>query len=1052
MLSASTRMFNMSWLKVYAGLLLMSACTQQAFAIKNLSIPHEPLTVLSSRVDPNVMLLIDNSGSMNNVIWHEDYDPSTKPSYNYNPGKDWIYENSYGNWYYINNGSDYTLNNISSSNGEYNFAYYNNGNLTYRNMMLPDPAGSRRSRYNGHYIKWLLSSMVPSEGKDLRAVIPDEYRMEVAKSVAKSIVQDVEDVRFGITKFYNNQGGNVIAECGSSDTALNNAIDSLYSETWTPLAETYYEVTRYFRGERGIWGNRPYFESPIQYRCQKNFTVIITDGAPTEDNFEDKDISGDTIDGISKVLPDWNGDSSDFYLDDIAEFAWELDMKTSGSDDAGVSYNDPLFTQQNMYTYTVGFALDHELLRDTATAGNGRYYTANNSEQLTAVLKSALADISDKVLSSASSASTQGTLTQDTVSIFPEYNSQYWSGDLSAYEYDIDPNSNTYLELVPTWTSAAKLIPTPSSRNIIYNSGSQGLPFRWGFLSANEQLLLNDDKDILDYLRGDRSREGVASGDFRERRSVLGDIVYSAPKYVGAPAFRYPDSLESKKYSEFKYSNSSRSEMIYVGANDGMLHAFDVDTGVEKLGFIPSGLMKNLSLLTKQTYEHRFYVDGSPTVVDAYVDGNWKTVLVSGLNRGGQSIFALDVTNPDSFSEANADNIFMWEFSDEDLGYTYSQPAIVKLSNGTWAAIFGNGYNNTDPGFDSEISSSGNAVLFVVDLSTGNLIKKIDTGVGYDDDPTGEERPNGLATVAPVDYDYDNVIDYVYAGDLFGNLWKFDFTSADVKKWDIAYAKGKKKLPLFTACNGNTCSSKNHQPITVRPTVNRHPKGGFLVYFGTGKYLETEDKTAGSTQPQTFYAIWDKDEGTSDDIVTSRSSLLQQSVVYEGSQNYGSETYTLRTTTTLAPEWSSHSGWYINLPTTRERSTRNPTLRNGKIIFTTLIPVIQEDPCKSESEGWLMELDALTGSALSYSVFDLNNDGYFNSLDTILGNGTPPGPGNDPGNGTPPGGMKFDQEIVEPTIIAIDEDTELKVITKDTVILENPGEGALGRQSWREYD
>jgi type IV pilus assembly protein PilY1 len=1038
MLNALIKVTDMKWQNVSAGLLFFTLLSQPVLAVSNLSIPNEPLTVLSSRVDPNVMMVIDNSGSMNNVIWHEDYDPTTIPNSDYTAGNDWIYRNDNGSWYYINNRGDYTLSNIRRESGWYVFAFYD-GSFNQVRVKLPDPVGGRSSRYNGHYIKWVLDNFASTYQTNLESVLPNEYRMVVAKTVAQSIVDDVEDVRFGITKFYNNEGGKIVAECGAGTSTLHNAIDDLDSETWTPLSETYYEVTRYFRGLRGIWGSRPYFNSPIQYRCQKNFTVIITDGAPTEDDFENKNISGDTIVGIPKVLPDWNNDGSSLYLDDIAEFAWELDMKTSGNDNAGVSYNDPEFEQQNLYTYTVGFALDHPLLKASAEAGNGRYYTANNAEQLTAVLKSALADISDKVLSSAASASTQGTLTQDTVSIFPEYNSQYWSGNLSAYRYDIDPSSSTYLQLIPAWTDAADLIPSWSSRRIVYNRGNQGRAFRWNTLNTEERGLLENDENVLNYIRGDRSQEGVAANNFRERRSVLGDIVYSAPKYVGVPAFRYPNDLEADSYADFKEDNKNRDEMIYVGANDGMLHAFDVNTGVERFAFIPSNLMSKLSLLTKQTYEHRFYVDGSPTVVDAYVSNNWKSVLVSGLNRGGQSVFALDVTNPANLSESNANNVFMWEFTDPDLGYSYSQPAIVKLSTGEWAAVFGNGYNNTDSDFDDEVSSTGNAVLFVVDLETGALIKKIDTGVGFDDDPTNNERPNGLATVAPIDFDSDNIIDYIYAGDLFGNLWKFDLTSDKANQWDVAYTQDQNKLPLFTACNGNTCTSSNRQPITVRPTVSRHPKGGFLVFFGTGKYLETVDKTAGSTDGQSFYAVWDKNEGSNSDRVSSRSSMREQNVLYEGVQTYGSESYTLRTTSKHEPNWSSHRGWYMDLPTTRERSTRNPILRNGKIIFTTLIPLIQEDPCKSESEGWLMELDAITGSALSYSVFDLNKDGRFDGLDVVSG-----------GRGVP-SGMKFDQEIVEPTIIAIDENTELKVINKDTVITENPGTGALGRQSWREH-
>jgi type IV pilus assembly protein PilY1 len=1013
------------------------------------------------------MLLIDNSGSMNHAIWHEDYSPNASTSSKWRYCRTYDYwDQECSNWGTLSTGATSYLilgNLLRTSNDYYLFGEVVNGVVRNRFVKLPDPVGSYdpqeayKTRYETRYLRWLFDRFNPgSTPLDLTAQLPNDYRMNVAREVAQALVDDVEGVRFGAARFYTNDGGRVIAECGTDDTELKNRIAALAATSNTPLAETLYEVTRYFRGLEGAWswnnddtsqwrpvnsGPRPGFTSPIQYRCQKNFTVIITDGEPTQDEFDgvSSTLVNDTIAGIPKTLPDWNGDGSPYYVDDIAEFAWQLDMKTSGNDLAGVSFDDPEFEQQNMYTYTVGFALDHPLLKDTAAAGNGLYYTANNAEQLTAVLKSALADISDKVLSSAASASTQGTLTQDTVSIFPEYNSQYWSGNLSAYSYDINPSSSTYLQLVPAWTNAADLIPSWNSRRIIYNRANQGRAFRWGTLNTSEQALLENNEDVLKYIRGDRSREGNAEHNFRERRSVLGDIVYSAPKYVGAPAFRYPDSLEANNYSDFKAAYKNRDEMIYVGANDGMLHAFDVSTGVERFAFIPSSLLSRLPLLTKQTYEHRFYVDGSPTVVDAYVGNNWKSVLVSGLNRGGQAVFALDVTNPNNLTEANANSIFMWEFTDPDLGYTYSQPAIVKLNTGQWAAVFGNGYNNTDGSFDGSVSSTGNAVLFVVDLATGDLIKKIDTGIGFDDDPTGRDRPNGLATVAPVDVDMDNITDYVYAGDLFGNLWKFDLTSDKSSQWDVAYKQGQKnRLPLFTACNGNNCTVSNRQPITVRPTVSRHPKGGMMVYFGTGKYLETEDKTADSTDVQTFYAVWDKNEGSNTDRVTSRSSMREQTVLYEGVQTYGSETYTLRTTSKHEPNWNNHKGWYIDLPATRERSVRNPILRNGKIIFTTLIPLIQEDPCMSESEGWLMELDAITGSALSYSVFDLNKDGRFDGLDTVS-------------DGRAPGGMKFNQEIVEPTIIAIDENTELKVITKDTVILENPGTGALGRQSWREH-
>lgn len=239
--------------------------SSSALAAGKLNIPDEPLTVLSSRVDPNVMLVIDNSGSMNGAIWHEDYDPSTQPTSNYNSGDDWVYRNENGNWYYISNSSDYTIDNINRSNGWYQLGYYD-GSISTVWVKLPDPVGNERTRYYGHYLKWILNTYNVSSGDDLRGTLPDgstlpnEYRMEVARQVSSEIVSEVEGVRFGAAKFYTNDGGKIIKGCGPSQITPSNSqwtahkddlideINDLNATTNTPVSETYYEVTRYFRG------------------------------------------------------------------------------------------------------------------------------------------------------------------------------------------------------------------------------------------------------------------------------------------------------------------------------------------------------------------------------------------------------------------------------------------------------------------------------------------------------------------------------------------------------------------------------------------------------------------------------------------------------------------------------------------------------------------------------------------------------------------------------------------------------------------------------------
>ncbi|MBA4501294.1 pilus assembly protein [Marinobacterium marinum] len=910
-------------------------------------------------------------------------------------------------------------------------------------MALPNPEGGS-TRYTGNYLNYLFSTY--PDGSNLRnGTVPNETRMTVAKRVASNIVGSVENVRFGVTKLYSTEGGKVVAQCGASAGTLASEISKLRASTNTPVSETLYEITRYFRGLDPLW-SRGRHTSPIEYRCQKNFTIVISDGEPTYDSFRYNDNSnqsirstvyGDTISGKSNRLPDWNGDGDKYFLDDIAEFGRDLDMRKGGMDKAGKSYDDKSFPKQNMDTYTVGFALDHDLLKHTAEAGNGQYYTANNADQLTAALEAALSDISDKVATSSTAAVSHGVLSANTLSIIPEYNSEHWTGDLQAYRFDVDPKSSTYLELVSEWKSASSQI-SYSGRKIITQQGNSGVPFRWDDLSAVDQKLLGSET-LLDYIRGDRSYEGKG---YRKREGLLGDIVASSPRYVGAPAERYQDD----DYQQFRKAHESRTHVVYVGANDGMLHAFAAETGKELLGFVPRAVIKNLKALADDNYDHRFYVDGTPTVLDAKLGDQWRTVLVGGLNRGGQSIYALDVTEPGSFKESNADSIFLWEFEDEDLGYTYSRPAIVQLQDGTWAAVFGNGYNSTEA--DGKASTTGDAVLFVVDLQSGKLLHKLSTGKGYSADPTGAERPNGLATVTPIDLNGDNSVDYVYAGDLFGNLWRFDLQSL---KSGPSKGKGKggdkAATLLFTASVAG-----ESQPITSAPTVGRHPRGGVLVHFGTGKYLEVSDKED-SKAKQSLYAIWDQLGNKAKPV--ARADLLEQGIVppSQVSKKPGQD-YDVRVTTQNIIDWSTHRGWYLDLDQpAAERVVRKPILRNGKIIYMSLLPVLNAtDPCVSESESWLMELDAESGSALNFANFDLDGDGKFDQNDWVSGGsgGSGSGGGNGGGNERPPSGIKFDGEKPAPSIIPVDTDKEVKILDKDTVIIENPGSGLEGRISWRE--
>ena len=488
----------------------------------------------------------------------------------------------------------------------------------------------------------------------------------------------------------------------------------------------------------------------------------------------------------------------------------------------------------------------------------------------------------------------------------------------------------------------------------------------------------------LEWIRGNSANEsgtcGTCTPSLRSRpTSKLGDIIHSAPTYVAMPDFGYPDTMEAAAYSSFAVAKAGRTPTIYVGANDGMLHAFSARTGTETLAYVPSPVYKNLSALPTQSLSsdsnappaHRYYVDGSPTVGDAFYNGAWHTLLVGTLAAGGQGIYALDVTNPSTFAESAAASIVRWEFNsanDADMGSVFGQPLIVKTNNGRWSVIFGNGYNNTDA--DGNASSTGHAVLYVIDAETGALTAKIDTLAGT------TTTPDGVSGSIAVDLDGDGIADVVYAGDLAGNLWKFDLTSSSAGSWSVAFGGS----PLY---------STGGQPITTRPDVTKFTTGGYLVVFGTGRYIDNSDNT--TTDQQTFYGI--RDQGAA---VGSIGSLVHQSVAGTATGTDGN-TYRITTHAVGPPTldaalsgdnavststyYASKSGWYLNLPTSGERVATDPSIRSGRVVWNTLIP--NTDPCGYGGSGWVMEVDVMTGNRYDTPTFDSNGDGTISAADLV---------------------------------------------------------------------
>lgn len=626
------------------------------------------------------------------------------------------------------------------------------------------------------------------------------------------------------------------------------------------------------------------------------------------------------------------------------------------------------------------------------------YVLATEPQKLVQGLGKTFSDILAKASSAAAIATNSTRLDTETFIYQARFNSGDWSGQLLAYPLTEDGTLGTM-----EW-DAGTLIPAHGSRSVFTHNETAGAELNWADLSSTQQADLNKNssgvvdgcgQERLSYLRGDQTNEGAGSftcssgssiSRFRARPiSVLGDIVNSDPFYLKVLNFGYeqlpsPYTTEAGSYAAFRTANQNRAPVVYVGANDGMLHAFRADTGntdsgKELFAYFPRTVIPQLSKLTDPNYNshHKYFVDGSPYVADAYIAGGWKTVLVGTLGAGGKGLFALDVTNPASFGASNV----LWEFDehaddansdgspDGDLGYTFGQAQIAMLNNGQWVAIFGNGYNSTND----------RAYLYVVNLATGALIRKIATDTATN---------NGLSTPVLLDTDGDRIVDYAYAGDLQGNMWKFDLTHAsDPAHWDVAYKQGSTPKSLITVRN----ASDQVQPITAPPEIGVHPNGGHMIYFGTGQYIAIGDN--GNTQVQTLYGVWDN--GTRIET-TDRSTLQAQTIIFEGQGTLPDGTTSsdnLRAISNHAVDWGTKRGWYLDLvppggTAQGERVVSVPLLRHGRAIFTTLIP--SSDPCEYGGTSWIMEVDAVTGSRLAYSVFNVNKDAgpLFNEDDYIV--------------------------------------------------------------------
>ncbi|OUU59997.1 MAG: hypothetical protein CBC21_01695 [Proteobacteria bacterium TMED61] len=620
-----------------------------------------------------------------------------------------------------------------------------------------------------------------------------------------------------------------------------------------------------------------------------------------------------------------------------------------------------------------------------ATKGTLTNNVRGTSATVNAVLEAVAGGIAQSGSAAAVSFST-GSLTEGSQLYQSKFNAKDWSGDLIAYQLKSDGSLGSKV-----WGAAAKLDGTKPGSRVMITLGSQkstavGVPFRWNTITSSQQNDLRTDPDgargsvskgtaRLEYLRGDRSHEGKGFG-FRTRGSALGDIWHSSAVYVGKPGQSWPDSgggfpAGPDKYSVFASAQSSRTPIVYVGANDGFMHGFLASNGKEVIAYAPSALFSasisaGYHRLSDPNFNHNnLYVDGTPTISDVFFAGpntktkTWRTVLAGTLGGGGRGLFALDVTDPSTFRESNAAKTVLWEFTnanDAHLGYTYSRPTITLMNNGRWALITGNGLEDT-----ATDRTGGQAQLFIIYLdggvdgtwTYGTDYLRISTGSG------STSSRNGLLSPAVVDLDRNGTADRIYAGDLLGSLWSFDVSKTTDTKWSLAH----NGQSLFSGSSG--------QSITTKPTVIRHPTvtdgsaPNLMVLFGSGRFLADGDKTRSNTQ--SFYGVWDNNTGG-----LTRSNLARQTFLLDDASKRARvlDPY-------LKVEYEKMTGrqygWYIDLPAKGERVVSEALVRGGIVYFNSIIPDVSV--CASGGGGWEMSVKTENGGSPDAPVFDFNEDG-----------------------------------------------------------------------------
>lgn len=611
-----------------------------------------------------------------------------------------------------------------------------------------------------------------------------------------------------------------------------------------------------------------------------------------------------------------------------------------------------------------------------AVNGRGTYFSAKDPGALVKSLNAALSGMSTRLGYGTSAATSNlAPILGDNSLYVASYTTAQWTGNLVAESINVDtgavnPTAAWCVESVPADTAngipacngqlANQVAAAGDSRTIYFNKNGTLTSFTYSALPSAQQAYFDPSKlsqwsstfdaaakttatgtTLVDFLRGQtqyESQNGSSANLYRDRKATLGDVVDSQPVFLGKPISEFTDL----GYNTWKNSTAqkNRGKTVFVGANDGMLHAFNAITGVERWAYVPTPVMPNMYWLADNTYttNHHNYVNSRAVYSDVCVKNcknaataDWRTILIGGLGGGGRGYYALDVTDP-------AVPKLLWEFTslnDADLGYTFGYPLAVKKSDGTWVVIVSSGYDNVSlaNGDPYDADGSGKGFLFVLDPLTGTVLDKIGTNVGSKTTPSGLGK---LAFWADVP-DQDATAVYAYGGDLLGNLWRFDINTTNTADKVV-------KLATFTD------ASSNLQPITTRPELAK-VNGTRVVYVATGKYLEASDLDSSQFKTQSLYAI--ADDGST--VTSPRTALVKQTLT-------NAKPNRTVTSNPVAISPPTVMGWFLDFPDSGERTNVDMILADGTLLVPTNVPT--NGICEAGGYSWLNFLNYRTGSVV----------------------------------------------------------------------------------------